>query len=145
MSRAFTIIDACDDPDLFARWFKDRATWQAWFAFLAALFALPLSDEQRAIFAECTGRGAPPAAPVTEAWLVCGRRAGKSFILALIAVFLACFNDWSPFLGPGERGTIMVIASRPPPGPRRLSLRPCSTDPGAPSCATGRARGPRCL
>ena len=110
MSRAFTIIDACDDPDLFARWFKDRATWQAWFAFLAALFALPLSDEQRAIFAECTGRGAPPAAPVTEAWLVCGRRAGKSFILALIAVFLACFNDWSPFLGPGERGTIMVIA-----------------------------------
>ena len=35
---------------------------------------------------------------------------GKSFILALIAVFLACFRDWRPFLNVGERGTIMVIA-----------------------------------
>ena len=46
-----------------------------------------------------------------KSWLVCGRRAGKSFILALVAVFLACFCDWSPYLSPGERGTIMVIAA----------------------------------
>ena len=39
------------------------------------------------------------------------RRAGKSFILALIAVFLACFRDWRPYLGPGEVGTVMVIAA----------------------------------
>ena len=40
-----------------------------------------------------------------------GRRGGKSFILAVIAVFLACFKDWRPFLGPGEVGTIMIIAA----------------------------------
>jgi hypothetical protein len=35
----------------------------------------------------------PPISPLTEAWLVIGRRGGKSFILATIAVFLACFFD----------------------------------------------------
>ena len=39
-----------------------------------------------------------------------GRRGGKSFILAVIAVFLACFKDWRPYLGPGEVATIMIIA-----------------------------------
>jgi hypothetical protein len=29
----------------------------------------------------------------------------------VIAVFLACFVDWLPYLAPGERGTIMVIAA----------------------------------
>ena len=28
----------------------------------------------------------------------------------MIAVFLACFKDWRPLLGPGELGTIMVVA-----------------------------------
>ena len=31
--------------------------------------------------------------------------------MALIAVFLACFRDWRPFLGPGEVGTVMVVAA----------------------------------
>src|SRR5262249_57612126 len=48
---------------------------------------------------------------VTEGWVVWGRRAGKSFVLALVAVFLAAFKDWKPHLGPGERLTIMVIAA----------------------------------
>jgi len=42
---------------------------------------------------------------------VCGRRAGKSFILALIAVYLACFFNYRQYLSPGERGTILVIAT----------------------------------
>jgi hypothetical protein len=29
----------------------------------------------------------------------------------MIAVFLACFRDWRSFLGPGEVGTVMVIAA----------------------------------
>jgi hypothetical protein len=42
---------------------------------------------------------------------VCGRRSGKSYTLALIAVFLSCFRDWRPFLGPGECATVMIIAA----------------------------------
>jgi hypothetical protein len=106
-----TILDAINDGKLFAPWFKDRETWAAWFAFLAALFALPMTPDQLAIFQRCTGRTEPPSAPASEGWLICGRRSGKSFTLALIAVFLACFHNYRKYLAPGERGTVLVIAT----------------------------------
>jgi len=106
-----TILDAISDRRLFAPWFKDRATWESWFAFLAALFALPMSPEQLLTFRECTGRSKSAAEPAKEGWLVCGRRAGKSFVLALCAVFLACFHDYRHHLSPGERGVVLIIAT----------------------------------
>ncbi len=77
--------------------------------FLKALFALPMSAAELQTFRECTGRDEPPV-QVTEGWLVCGRRAGKSFILALTAVYLAIFRDYIQFLAPGERATVVIIA-----------------------------------
>jgi hypothetical protein len=109
--RRFSILNAIDDPQLFAPWFKDRATWSAWFVFLRALFGLPLSDRELALYQECTGRTEPPTAPATEGWLVCGRRSGKSFMLALVAVYLAAFHQYRQYLQPGERGVILVVAS----------------------------------
>jgi hypothetical protein len=70
-----------------------------------------MSDEQLAVYRAHTGRSSPPTAPRQEGWLVAGRRSGKSFILACVAIFLACFKDWRPFLGPGEVGTVMIVAS----------------------------------
>lgn len=109
MSGNFTIIDAVNDKNVFKPFFK-RDTWQPWLAFLCALFALPMTPEQLALYQKFTGRTTPPSAPLTEAWLCIGRRGGKSFILATIAVFLACFKDWRPYLAPGEVGTVMIIA-----------------------------------
>lgn len=109
--KAVDILRATRDPHLFGPWLKDRATWRAWLVFLRALFALPMSSEERELFTRCTGRSTPPTAPATEAWLVVGRRGGKSFIVALVAVFLACFRDYSKHLAPGERGTVMITAS----------------------------------
>jgi len=108
--RNITILEAMNDANLFARWFKRAETWVAWRAFLCALFALPMSPEQFTIYQQCTGRDEPPTAPATEAWLVCGRRSGKSFILALVATFLACFYDYRPYFTPGERGAVLIIA-----------------------------------
>jgi Terminase large subunit, T4likevirus-type, N-terminal len=91
---------------------RDPTTWSAWRAFLAALFGLPLSDAERAVYRQCTGRPSDPGTDAfSEAWLICGRRAGKSFVLALIAVYLACFRSYREFLGPGEVATIAVIAA----------------------------------
>ncbi len=104
------IIQALDHPAVFAPLFRDKATWAAWRAFLCALFALPMSEAQLATYQQCSARQDPPTAQATEAWLVVGRRGGKSFTLALVAVFLAAFKDWRPYLGPGERATVMVIA-----------------------------------
>lgn len=105
------ILEACADPKLFAPFFKSPATWASWRAFLAALFALPMTDEEAAIFRKHTRREALPDQPSTEAYLVVGRRGGKSFIMALIAVFLACFREYRQFLQPGERATVAVIAA----------------------------------
>jgi hypothetical protein len=105
------ILRAIRDPKVFGQHFKDPATWVAWTAFLAALFALPMTAEQLAIYRQHTGRTTPPTEAIHESWLVCGRRAGKSFVLALVAIFLACFKDWREYLGPGEVGTVMVIAA----------------------------------
>jgi hypothetical protein len=104
------ILDAIDDPNVFGTHFR-ADTWDAWRSFLAALFALPMTPEQLAIFQKCTGRAAPSTTPLQEAWLCIGRRGGKSFVLAVIAVFLACFRDWREYLGPGERATIMIVAA----------------------------------
>ena len=106
-----TLIDAIEDENLFRPWFRDKATWRAWMTFLKALFDLRMSPGQRKIYEEATGRDKLPGQPAAEGWLVVGRRGGKSFILALIAVFLACFKDWQPYLSPGERGTVIIIAT----------------------------------
>jgi hypothetical protein len=103
------IIKALNDPHVFARYFKGES-WNVWRVFLATLFGLPLGPDQLRLFQQFTGRTAAPASPLREAWLVVGRRGGKSFVLAVVAVFLACFKDWKPYLGPGEIGTIMIIA-----------------------------------
>lgn len=105
------ILQACADAKLLAPWFRDRRTYTAWFAFLAALFALPMDDEQFALYRKHTGRNALPIDPSQEAWLIVGRRGGKSFFMALVAVYLACFRSYREYLAPGERATILVIAA----------------------------------
>lgn len=105
------ILQAIKDPKLFGHWFRQPETWAAWRVFLAALFGLPMDEAERSIFHQLTGRIEPPSAQAREAWLVVGRRGGKSFIVALVAVFLACFRSYDEYLSPGERGTVMVLAA----------------------------------
>lgn len=104
------ILQACADPNLFAPWFT-RGDWTAWRAFLAALFGLPMDDEALTLYRNHTGRSVAPEGIGEEAWLVIGRRGGKSFIMALVAVYLATFKEYRQHLQPGERATVMVIAA----------------------------------
>lgn len=110
-ARPVSILEAADDPRLFAPWFRDPPSWRAWRAFLAALFALPMGDEALALYRARTGRSEPPEAAFSEAWLICGRRAGKSFTMALVGAYLATFRDYRAHLAPGERATVALIAS----------------------------------
>jgi phage terminase large subunit-like protein len=109
--KTVTIIDACADPNLFGPHFRNKKTWAPWFSFLATLFGLPLTPDQLDTYRQHTGRTDPPTTPHREAWLVVGRRGGKSFVLALTAVYLATFHDWRRFLNVGERGTVMIVAA----------------------------------
>jgi hypothetical protein len=105
------IIRACNDPHLFKPLFKDIETWQAWMAFLKALFALPMTEQDLSLYSQCTGREALPTAPFKEAWVPTGRRSGKSFISALIAVYLAAFRQYNDYLAPGEKAIVACIAA----------------------------------
>lgn len=84
-------------------------SWSAWRVFLKVLFALPLEPDDVPVYQRHTGRSVPPTTPVREMWTVCGRRSGKSRIAALVAVFIAVFRAHR--LAPGERGTVMVLAT----------------------------------
>jgi hypothetical protein len=111
MSHNLSIIQAIHDPHLFRPLFKDLKTWAAWIVFLRALFGLAMNQEELSLYRQCTGRETPPTAPFREAWVPTGRRSGKSFVAALVAVFLACFKDYRPYLAPGERAVVGVIAA----------------------------------
>ncbi len=111
MSHNLNIIQAVHDKNLFRPFFRKLETWAAWLVFLKALFALPMTKADLALYQGCTGRQTAPKQPFREAWVPTGVRSGKSFIAALVAVYLACFRDYRPHLAPGERAEILVIAS----------------------------------
>ena len=85
------------------------ASWAAWIIILKAAFALPLNAEEFEILCRLTRRTRQPARQVRELWCVVGRRAGKSIIAALIAVFKTTCCSYT--LAPGERGVFMIIAA----------------------------------
>ena len=58
-----------------------------------------------------TGRETAPTSPAREAWVIAGRRGGKSRIAALVGCYLAAFRDWRSVLAPGETGVVMLLAS----------------------------------
>jgi hypothetical protein len=104
------IVEVATDKNLAGPWFKGES-WGAWFAFLSAVFALPPTEALQSFYERNTGRVVFPSGPSREAWVVVGRRGGKSLIAALVAVYLACFREYSGYLAPGEVATVMVIAA----------------------------------
>jgi hypothetical protein len=90
---------------------NEQQTWTPWFSFLRVLFGLKPTKGDFELFQACTGRTDAPTGGFTKAWLCCGRRSGKSRMLAMIAAYLSVFRDWTPFLSPGEVPTIMVLAA----------------------------------
>jgi hypothetical protein len=107
------ILEALDDALLFAPHFRGD-TWHHWRVFLKALFALPLDAAELVVYQQHTGRSDPPSRQQAEAALIVGRRGGKSRILALVAVYLATFRDYAPYLAPSEVGTVAIIAANRP-------------------------------
>ena len=105
------ILKAIDDQHIFGTWFRDPTTWRVWRVYLSALFALPLDADQLALFQEFTGRQTAPTTEFNESYLICGRRSGKSAVLAVTAVFLSIAREYRELLAPGEVATIRIMAA----------------------------------
>jgi hypothetical protein len=104
-----SILDILDDPNFFGGMFDDPS-WDVWRTFLKALQGLVMDAAELALFRHHTNRTLAPSSPARYAELVCGRRGGKSRILAVIATYLACVIDHRPHLVPGETAVVAVIA-----------------------------------
>ncbi|MCU7807330.1 MAG: hypothetical protein KZQ73_05605 [Candidatus Thiodiazotropha sp. (ex Semelilucina semeliformis)] len=98
------------DPALFGEMFAGES-WSAWRALLYGFYGLPLSDTETERFKSITGRETLPQGLFEELWLVVGRRGGKSQTAALLAIYLAAFQDYKDRLSPGEIATVMVLAA----------------------------------
>jgi hypothetical protein len=103
-----TLLDALDSEQLFGTVFPSPS-WDAWRVFCRALYGLPMADDQRALFTRCTGRQSAPTSPASEAWVVCGRRSGKSRVASAIATYVAALASTTK-LAPGEHGVVLVCA-----------------------------------
>ena len=106
------IIEAIHDNRFFRPVFRDLDTWKAWMTYLRALFGLPLDVvKEGKLYESCTGLDTLPGKRFRESFVIAGRRSGKSFISAVIAIYLATFKNWGEFLSPGERGYIFIVAT----------------------------------
>lgn len=105
-----TIRDLMTDPALFGEQFGSES-FTAWRALLAGFYGLELTEEELPHWQALTGREEAPEAAHDELWLAIGRRGGKSNAAALLAVFHACFIDYTDRLSPGEVATVLCLAA----------------------------------
>lgn len=99
---------AIDDPNLLGDAFAGES-WARWRAILKAAYAEPMTEHEIELFREVAERD-PPRCRVRELWVIAGRRSGKDSIAAAIAT-VAGLGDHEAHLRPGERATIMCLAS----------------------------------
>jgi hypothetical protein len=83
-------------------------SWRSWRCLMIAAMGEALTDDERALFKQLTGREREPLQRVEEFAAVVGRRGGKSRAMATVAAYLAglCKHD----LVRGERGVLLCIA-----------------------------------
>jgi hypothetical protein len=97
-----SFLAAMKDPQLFGPWFGSES-WAPWHTVAAALFGESIDPTKLEFFSRHTARRTPPTAVAHEAWLVVGRRGGKSLFAAALGVYMSCFRDHRAKLKPGER------------------------------------------
>jgi hypothetical protein len=105
------IIQAIEHKDMFLDCFEDLSTWKLWIVLLKAAFAIPMTEWELEQFKKFTERTEVPTQEVKSLVICAGRRSGKSFIIALMAVYLSVCRDWRPKLSVGEWATVQVIAA----------------------------------
>jgi len=86
-----------------------QPSWSAWVMLAKVLSEVTLTEDELQLYQRITGRVHVPSGSILELWLICGRRAGKSMFVALLAAFLACFKRYAP--APGETLIGMIVAA----------------------------------
>jgi hypothetical protein len=107
MTPVMTVSEAMIDPALLGGQFAGPS-WSTWRAVLRAAEGLPLDDDDLALFRSVADRD-PPRRRVRELHVIAGRRAGKDSVASAIAA-VAAIQDYSAYLRPGERASVICLA-----------------------------------
>jgi hypothetical protein len=100
--------DALSDPEVFGE-ILVGSSWDGWRTLLIALCGERLTDDERIVFEFLTGRSREPLQRIEEAFLVIGRRSGKTRAAAILAAYLAALCDYD--LALGERAVVLVLSA----------------------------------
>ena len=110
MKPLVTMREALADPQLLGGALPGDS-WLPWRTMLIAAMGEPLEAEERALFAQLTGREREPLEQVEEFWGAIGRRSGKTRAAGTLAAYVGGLCDHSGYLAPGERGVIPILAA----------------------------------
>jgi len=110
MKPLVSIRSALEDPQLLGNALAGDS-WAVWRVILIAGLGEELTDEERVLFREVTGREKEPMERVDELWAIVGRRGGKTRAAGTLAAYVGCLCDHSDVLAPGERGAIPIMAA----------------------------------
>jgi len=100
---------ALTDPDLFGGVLQAKS-WAGWKILLIAAAGEKLTNAERVEFKRLTGRECEAGAMVSELIAIIGRRAGKSFAMAVFICWIAALCDHRSVLAPGEVGVALCVS-----------------------------------
>ena len=109
MTPTVTLRTALGDPSLLGT-VLEGPSWNAHRVLMIAAMGEALTDDERVVFKQLTGRDHEPGTRVDTLLGVIGRRGGKTKAISVQATYLAGLCDWSDVLTSGETGVLLVIA-----------------------------------
>jgi hypothetical protein len=109
MRATISLRAALSDPHLLGHCLQGPS-WLPWRTLLFAAMGEALTDEERVLFKQLTGREREPLARVSELEVVAGRRAGKSTAMSALAAYVASCCDHTDALARGETGVVLAVA-----------------------------------
>src|SRR5207344_2640704 len=101
--------EALSDPNLLGTAIAGDS-WRSWRVLLIAAMGEELTENEREIFTQLTGREREPLRRIDQFAAVIGRRGGKSRAIATLATYIAGLCDHQDALVPGERGVLLCVA-----------------------------------
>src|SRR5262249_8130636 len=111
MKKLVSMREAVTAPDLLGAALRGES-WRTGRPLLIAAAGEELTDDERAIFKQFTGRDHEPNEPIDTFLTVAGRRSGKTTAFAAMVVYYSCLIDWAYTLALGERGTALFLAPK---------------------------------
>lgn len=109
--QSLDLIEAISSDSGLGTYFDDKETWSSWIVFFKALMGSQDFDgDELRLLQACTGLEQALTEQIKEAYMICGRRSGKSTICALLSVFYAVWGEWEKYISKGEQPKVFIVA-----------------------------------